>query len=130
MQNIVVSFNKISGTTERHHVGLTLASCAKINDYLLATNPRAKFVCNFPQEIYRGTSLPAAVPSSVSPLSRGAARARGGLRATGFCLPLPIFSTRPPATPTASPAQPHPLEKRKNVVSSRTVAGLPSSIPL
>lgn len=76
----------------------------KLNDYLLAANPRSEFVCNFPQEIYRGTSLPAAVPSSVSPLSRGAGGTRGIARARllpfspHFFLPFPCHPRQPSRT--------------------------------
>lgn len=58
-------------------------------------------MCNFPQEIYRGTSLPAAVPSSVSPLSRGAghegdrARPASAFLSSHFFLPLPRHPRHP-----------------------------------
>lgn len=80
----------------------------KINDYLLAANPRSEFVCNFPQEIYRGTSLPAAVPSSVSPLSRGTghegdrARPASAFLSSHFFLPFPATPVTPSAPSSSS----------------------------
>lgn len=73
----------------------------KVNDYLLAANPRAEFVCNFPQEIYRGTSLPAAVPSSVSPLSR--ARGTSARRVARAPAPAILFPFFPPIHPRLHP---------------------------
>lgn len=115
---------------EHCHNGLILAIRAKEKGKrlsLLGTNPRAEFVCNFPQEIYRGTSLPAAVSSLESSLfSISRSERRTTAFAPGaFAFLFPFFlSIHPLFLATLSH---HLLEKRKNVVSSRTVVGLPSS---